>query len=230
MRSERGDAAAGLIRALALAWFAVGTAGLAHGTAGGHTPDAGSVAVLVAVVGIGGAPLFTHRLARPRAVLVVIATQLLTHLVLAASAGAGSATPGSLATPGSPLPGTHHGVLPGAAGRHSTAPLLDAAPLLNVTPRMALSHLLAAALVVLVLRGVEESWGRRVAMVSGLATVAQALVRIARSMSPTPVAPVAGAVRLSTCVAAERHPVAVVRDVWRSPVRGRRGPPIVATP
>ncbi|MGL5911935.1 MAG: hypothetical protein ACRCZP_18165, partial [Phycicoccus sp.] len=69
MRSERGDAAAGLVRAVALAWFAVGSAGLAHGAAGGHAPDAVPVAALVAVVGVGGAPLFTRRLARPQAVL-----------------------------------------------------------------------------------------------------------------------------------------------------------------
>ncbi|MGL5861695.1 MAG: hypothetical protein ACRCY9_10630, partial [Phycicoccus sp.] len=169
MRSERGDAAAGLVRAVTLAWFAVGSAGLAHGAAGGHAPDAVPVAVLVAVVGVGGAPLFTRRLARPQAVLVVVATQLLTHLVLGASAGPGRATSGST-WGGGPA---HHGVGPGAAAR------VDAAPLLDLTPRMAMSHLLAAALVVAVLRGVEESWGRRVAVLRELAVIVPILLRLA---------------------------------------------------
>ncbi|MGL5928684.1 MAG: hypothetical protein ACRCY8_07100 [Dermatophilaceae bacterium] len=218
MGSERGDAAAGLARAVALAWFAVGSAGLAHGTAGGHAPDAVPVAMLVAVVGIGAAPLFARRLARSRAVLVVVATQLLTHLVLTASAGPASTTSGSTVPAGA----AHHGAVPRAAGQVGTASLLD------LTPRMAAAHLLAAALVVAVLRGVEESWGRRTAVLGELASVVPTLLRLARRTVVTPVALVVDGALARIRAGAEWHRVPVAPDVWRSPVHVRRGPPLVA--
>ncbi|MGL4178822.1 MAG: hypothetical protein ACRCSN_22435, partial [Dermatophilaceae bacterium] len=189
-----------------------------HGTAGGHAPDAAPVAALVAVVGVGAAPLFARRLARPRAVLVVLATQLLTHLVLTASAGPVSVISGSTLPAGA----AHHDAVSGAAGRAGTAPLLD------LTPRMAAAHLLAAALVVAVLRGVEESWGRRTAVLGELASVVPTLLRLARRTVVTPVALVVDGAWARIRAGAEWRPVPVPRDVWRSPVHVRRGPPLVA--
>ncbi|MGL4745458.1 MAG: hypothetical protein ACRCXL_13875 [Dermatophilaceae bacterium] len=219
MRGERGDPAVGLVRAVALAWFAVGSAGLAHGMTGGHTPDAGPVAVLVAVVGVVAAPLFTHRFARPRAALVVLTTQVLTHLVLTAAArpvpsGAESTAPAAAG---------HHGKGAGSFGAAGSTPLLD------LTPQMVASHLAAAVLVVMVLRAAEESWGFRTAVLRALTVIAPAVLRLLRSASMTPAVAAADRAPVGVRADAEQRLRPRPRDVWRSPVRVRRGPPAAGT-
>ncbi|MGL5849789.1 MAG: hypothetical protein ACRCZD_03310, partial [Phycicoccus sp.] len=85
-----------------------------------------------------------------------------------------------------------------------------------------------AALVVAVLRGVEESWGRRVAVLRELAVIVPILLRLAYTAVRRPATAAADRARAVRRAAVERRPVPVARDVWRSPVHARRGPPLVA--
>ncbi len=217
--------AAGVARAVALAALAVSTAASGHLLAGGHRPSWWVTAVVLVVVAVLLLPTTTRAFSLTRTTPTLLAAQLAVHLGLTLL-GTGPAATTARTT--SQVPSGHgsHGTGAGAAlvdasgfthtGGHSSSLLPG--------PEMALAHLVAAALLAVLLARTETSLRSLVAFACWagvrVAGFLRRLVPPAGSLAGHPAGP--GMPR------GARPAAAPVRSVWQTATPARRGPPVLA--
>ncbi|GAA2741044.1 hypothetical protein GCM10009868_05590 [Terrabacter aerolatus] len=214
-------------RALVLAATASGGATIAHAVGGGHLVSGTGVVVATAVLTGATLPFVRDRLSVPRAAALLVALQVVAHLVhgLAALAG-GPAGHGRATDP------VHaaHGIRPlgrietdaaGATDAAMSSALTDLLP----SPAMLLAHAVAAVALGLVLTRGERSWWVACLL---LALLGAATSRVVRLLT-------CGAVALWRALVLarvglpgplpQRSDGRVPSDVWRARTPVRRGPP-----
>ncbi|WP_353951482.1 hypothetical protein V6K52_17890 [Knoellia sp. S7-12] len=229
MTSAEPDRATEVVRALALSWFAVSLAALAHLAAGGTAPGVASCLAVGAFLTIVSMPLCRNAFRLTRHGPLLLVQQLVTHAVL------------SLTSPGHGAPvrptaqlagalGNGHAIHPAAGNRQHVAAsshAVESGHALMPSPTMVVAHLCAAVLVAALLTRAESGWAGVRALQHGHARAIPRFAALVTQLASVPVAFDLAALlrRLPRPGDSGSAPPPAMLDLWRSPAPCRRGPP-----